>query len=273
VSSFFNNLGRSRVADYDTRRGFSPSTRVATPSRFSLPRDFGVEDLSQYAEEDLPGAIYRNEEDPFAPTASNTTSARVTPWNLIFPTRTESPLPRTPLPIARTSLPESYERTCLASPASTLSLDALAQAAAVAPRSVTPELQYPDPLEVTQPQEEEVPSENTFGPLSRSASPSYHVRTRRRKAPYPALRRLWLSLLRRVHHQASCGLCRRRHLLQIKRTFAPPLRNLLRHLSIHIFLQRAYKTRRRSTRTSTTSSSLTDNRFGDLLVKARSRLS
>jgi hypothetical protein len=83
VSSFFNNLGHSRVADYDTRRGFSPSTRVATPSRFSLPRDFGVEDLSQYAEEDLPGAIYRDEEDPFAPTASNTTSARVTPWNLI----------------------------------------------------------------------------------------------------------------------------------------------------------------------------------------------
>jgi hypothetical protein len=96
---------------------------------------------------------------------------------------------------------------------------------------------------------------------------------RRRKAPYPALRRLWLSLLRRVHHQASCRLCRRRHLLQIKRTFAPPLRNLLRHLSIHTFLQRAYKTRRRSTRTSITSSSLTDNKFGDLLVKARSRLS
>jgi hypothetical protein len=183
VSSFFNNLGRSRVADYDTRRGFSPSTRVATPSRFSLPRDFGVEDLSQYAEEDLPGAIYRDEEDPFAPTASNTTSARVTPWNLIFPTRTESPLPRTPSPIVRTSLPESYERTRLASPASTSSLDALAQAAAVAPRSVTPELQYPDPLEVTQPQEEEVPSENTFGPLSRSASPSYHVRTPSPQSP------------------------------------------------------------------------------------------
>jgi hypothetical protein len=150
VSSFFNNLGRSRIADYDTRRGFSPSTRVANPSRFSLPRDFGVEDLSQYAEEDLPGAIYRDEEDPFAPTASNTTSARVTPWDLVFPTRTESPLPRTPSPIVRTPLPESYERTRLASPASTLSLDALAQAAAVAPRSVTPELQYPDPLEVTQ---------------------------------------------------------------------------------------------------------------------------
>jgi hypothetical protein len=150
VSSFFSNFGRSRVADYETQRGFSPSTRVASSSRFSLPRDFGVEDLSQYAEEDLPGAIYRDEEDPFAPTASNTTSARVTPWNLLFPTRTESPLPRTPSPISRTSLPESYERTRLASPASTSSLDALAQVAAVAPRSVTPELQYPDPLEITQ---------------------------------------------------------------------------------------------------------------------------
>jgi hypothetical protein len=177
VSSFFNNLGRSCVADYDTRRGFSPSTRVATPSRFSLPRDFGIEDLSQYAEEDLPGAIYRDEEDPFAPTASNTTSTRVTPWNLVFLTRTESPLPRTP------SRPESYERTRLASPASTSSLDALAQAAAVAPRLVTPEIQYPDPLEATQSQEEEVPSENTFGPLSRSASPSYHVRTPSPQSP------------------------------------------------------------------------------------------
>jgi hypothetical protein len=273
VSSFFNNLGRSRVADYDTRRGFSPSTRVATPSRFSLPRDFGVEDLSQYAEEDLPGAVYRDEEDPFAPTASNTTSAWVTPWNLIFPTRTESPLPRTPSPIVRNLLPESYERTRLASPTSTSSLDALSQAAAVAPHSVTPELQYPDPLEVTQPQEEEVPSENTFGPLSRSASPSYHVRTPSLQSPLSRTPSPWLSLLRQVHHQASCRLCRRRHLLQIKRTFAPPLRNLLKHLSIHIFLQRAYKTRCRSTRTSTTSSNLTDNRFGDLLVKARSHLS
>jgi hypothetical protein len=174
VSSFFSNFGRSRVADYETQRGFSPSTRVAPPSRFSLPRDFGVEDLSQYAEEDLPGAIYRDEEDPFAPTASNT---RVTPWNLLFPSRTESPLPRTPSPIARTSLPESYERTCLASPTSTASLDALAQVATAAPRSVTPELQYPDPLEIAQPQEEEVCSEHTFSPLSRSVSLSYHVRT------------------------------------------------------------------------------------------------
>jgi hypothetical protein len=150
VSSFFTNLGRSRVADYDTRRGFSSSTRVASPSRFSLPRNFGVEDLSQYAEEDLPGAIYRDEEDPFTPTASNTTSTRVTPWSLIFPTRTESPLPRTPSPIDRApSFPVSNERTCLVSPAS--SLDTLAQVAATAPRSVTPELQYPDPLEVAQP--------------------------------------------------------------------------------------------------------------------------
>jgi hypothetical protein len=176
VSSFFNNFGRSRVADYKTQRGFSPSTRVAPPSQFSLPRDFGVEDLSQYAEEDLPSAIYHDEEDPFAPTASNTTSARVTPWNLIFPSRTESLLPRTPSPIDRTSLPESYERTRLASPTSTASLDALAQVAAVAPRSVTPELQYPDPLEVAQPPEEEVPFKHTFSLPSRSASPSYHVR-------------------------------------------------------------------------------------------------
>jgi hypothetical protein len=273
VSSFFNNLGRSRVADYDTRRGFSPSTRVATSSRFSLPHDFGVEDLSQYAEEDLPGAIYRDEEDPFAPTASNTTSARVTPWNLIFPTRTESPLPRTPSPIVRTSLPESYERTRLASPASTSSLDALAQAAAVAPRSVTPELQYPDPLEVTQPQEEEVPSENTFGPLSRSASPSYHVRT---PSPQSPLSRSPSPLAISAPPSPSSSLVRAVPPLSPpsdQENIRPPLRNLLRHLSIHIFLQRAYKTRRRSTRTSTTSSSLMDNRFGDLLVKARSRLS
>jgi hypothetical protein len=183
VSSFFSNFGRSRVADYETQRGFSPSTRVTPPSRFSLPRDFGVEDLSQYTEEDLPGAIYRDEEDPFAPTASNTTSAWVTPWNLIFPTRTESPLPHTPSPIVRTALPESYERTRLASPTSTSSLDTLAQAAAVAPRSVTLELQYPDPYEVTPSQEEEVPSENTFGPLSCSASPSYHIRTPSPQSP------------------------------------------------------------------------------------------
>jgi hypothetical protein len=186
VSSFFSNFGRSRVADYETQRGFSPSTRVASSSRFSLPRDFGVEDLSQYAEEDLPGAIYRDEEDPFAPTASNTTSARVTPWNLLFPTRTESPLPRTPSPITRTALPESYERTRLASPTSTSSLDALAQVAAAAPRSVTPELQYPDPLEVAQPPEEEARSEHTFGPPSRSVSPSYHVRT---PSPQPPVSR------------------------------------------------------------------------------------
>jgi hypothetical protein len=177
VSSFFSNFGRSRIADYETQRGFSPSTRVASSSRFSLPRDFGVEDLSQYTEEDLPGAIYRDEEDPFAPTASNTTNARVTPWNLLFPTRTGSPLPHTPSPITRTSLPESYERTRLALPASTSSLNALAQVAAAAPRSVTPELQYPDPLEITQSQEEEVRSEHTFGPPSRSVLPSYHVRT------------------------------------------------------------------------------------------------
>jgi hypothetical protein len=192
VSSFFSNFGRSRVADYETQRGFSPSTRVASSSRFSLPRDFGVEDLSQYAEEDLPGAIYRDEEDPFAPTASNTTSARVTPWNLLFPARTESPLPRTPSPIARTSLPESYERTRLASPTSTSSLDALAQVAAIAPRSVTPELQYPDPVEVTQLPEEEVPSKRTFGPSSRSASPSYHVRT---PSPQPPVSRTPLPLV------------------------------------------------------------------------------
>jgi hypothetical protein len=186
VSSFFSNFGRSRVADYKTQRGFSPSTRVASSLRFSLPRDFGVEDLSQYAEEDLPGAIYRDEEDPFAPTASNTTSAWVTPWNLLFPTRTESPLPRTPSPITRTALPESYKRTRLASPTSTSSLDALAQVAAAAPCSVTPELQYPDPLEITQPQEEEVRSEHTFGPPSRSVSPSYHVRT---PSPQPPVSR------------------------------------------------------------------------------------
>jgi hypothetical protein len=186
VSSFFSNFGCSRVADYETQGEFSPSTRVAPPSRFSLPRDFGVEDLSQYAEEDLPGAIYRDEEDLFAPTASNTTSARVTPWNLLFPSRTESPLPRTPSPITRTSLPESYERTRLASPVSTASLDALAQVAAVAPRSVTPELQYPDPLEIAQSQEEEVRSEHTFGPPSRSVSPSYHVHT---PSPQPPVSR------------------------------------------------------------------------------------
>jgi hypothetical protein len=186
VSSFFSNFGRSRVADYETQRGFSPSTRVASSSRFSLPRDFGVEDLSQYAEEDLPGAIYHDEEDPFAPTASNTTSAWVTPWNLLFPTRTESPLPRTPSPITRTALPESYECTHLASPTSTSSLDALAQVAAAAPRSVTPELQYPDPLEVAQPPEEEARSEHTFGPPSRSVSPSYHVCT---PSPQPPVSR------------------------------------------------------------------------------------
>jgi hypothetical protein len=186
VSSFFSNFGRSRVADYETQRGFSPSARVTPPSRFSLPRDFGVEDLSQYAEEDLPGAIYRDEEDPFAPTASNTTSTRVTPWNLLFPSRTESPLPRTPSPISRTSLSESYERTRLASPVSTSSLDALAQVAATAPRSVTPELQYPDPLEITQSPEEEVRSEHTFGHPSRSVSPSYHVRT---PSPQPPVSR------------------------------------------------------------------------------------
>jgi hypothetical protein len=270
VSSFFNNLGRSRVADYETQRGFSPSTRVATSSRFSLPRDFGVEDLSQYAEEDLPGAVYRDEEDPFAPTASNTASARVTAWNLIFPTRTESPLPR----------PSSGARPPKAT------------SEPVSPRPSPSRPLTPSPKPPPLPLVRSPPNSSTLTP-SRSPSlrkkkslprtPSAPSRVpprprttsapRRRKAPYPVLRRLWLSLLCRAHHQASCRLCRRRHLLQIKRTFAPPLRNLLRHLSIHIFLQRAYKTRRRSTRTSTTSSNLMDDRFGDLLVKARSRLS
>jgi hypothetical protein len=222
VSSFFNNLGRSRVADYDTRRGFSPSTRVATPSRFSLPRDFGVEDLSQYAEEDLPGAVYRDEEDPFAPTATNTTSARVTPWNLVFPTRTESPLPRTPRPSSETRSPKATSE--LASP-----------------RPPLPRLLTPSPKPPLLPLVRSPPNSSTLTP-SRSPSlrkkkslprtPSAPSRVpprprttsapRRCKAPYPVLRRLWLSLLRRVHHQASCRLCRRRHLLQIKRTFAPP---------------------------------------------------
>jgi hypothetical protein len=273
VSSFFSNLGRSRVADYETQRGFSPSTRVAPPLQFFLPRDFGVEDLSKYTEEDLPGAIYRDEEDPFAPTASNTTSARATPWNLLFPTRTESPLPRTPSPIDRTSLPESYERTRLASPASTSSLDALAQVAAAAPRSVTPELQYPDPLEIAQSPEEEVRSEHTFGPPSRSVSPSYHVRT---PSLQPPVSRTPLPLVNTPPPVPPSSL------VQVvpsppppsdKKTFAPPLRKLLRRLSTHIFLRHVYKTHRRSTRTSSSSLTLTDSKFGGLLTKARLHLS
>jgi hypothetical protein len=35
--------------------------------------------------------------------------------------------------------------------------------------------EYPDPLDVAQSQEEETPTEFTFGPPSRSASPSYHI--------------------------------------------------------------------------------------------------
>jgi hypothetical protein len=37
-----------------------------------LPRNYGVEDLSRYAEEDLPGAAYYYDDDPFAPTIHNT---------------------------------------------------------------------------------------------------------------------------------------------------------------------------------------------------------
>jgi hypothetical protein len=116
-----------------------------------------------------------------------------------------------------------------------------------------------------------VPSTPSVPRLAPPRRRTTYVRPRR-NPPYPALRRLWLALLRRVHHQASCSLCRRRHLLLIRRTFAPPLKNLLRHLSIHTFLQSAYRTRRRSTRTNSSSSNLTDNKFGDLLVKARSHL-
>jgi hypothetical protein len=275
VSSFFSNFGRSRVADYETQREFSPSTRVAPPSRFSLPRDFGVEDLSQYAEEDLPGAIYRDEEDLFAPTASNTTSTRVTPWNLLFPSRTESPLPRTPSPITRTSLLESYERTRLASPVSTASLDALAQVAAVAPRSVTPELQYPDPLEIAQSQEEEVHSEHTFGPPSRSVSPSYHVRT---PSPQPPVSRTPSPLVDTPPSVPPPSL------MQAvpspsppsdQENIRPPLEEIV-EAPLDPYLPPAciqYKTHRRSTRTSSSSLTLTDSRFGGLLAKARLHLS
>ena len=41
-----------------------------------LPYDFGVEDLSQYDERDLPGATYDYEDDPFAPTAAKVVEYR-----------------------------------------------------------------------------------------------------------------------------------------------------------------------------------------------------
>jgi hypothetical protein len=47
----------------------------------------------------------------------------------------------------------------------------------LAPNRPASALAYPDPLNVAQPQEEETPTEFTFGPPSRSASPSYHVRS------------------------------------------------------------------------------------------------
>jgi hypothetical protein len=43
--------------------------------------------------------------------------------------------------------------------------------------------EYPDPLNVAQSQEEEAPTEFTFGPPSRSASPSYHVRSPSPRSP------------------------------------------------------------------------------------------
>ena len=36
-----------------------------------FPQDFGMEDLSQYAEVDLPGAVYPDDDNPLAPTAHN----------------------------------------------------------------------------------------------------------------------------------------------------------------------------------------------------------
>jgi hypothetical protein len=42
---------------------------------------------------------------------------------------------------------------------------------------------YPDPLDVAPSQEEEAPTEFTFGPPSRSASPSYHVRSPSPRSP------------------------------------------------------------------------------------------
>jgi hypothetical protein len=47
----------------------------------------------------------------------------------------------------------------------------------LAPNRPASALAYPDPLNIAQPQEEETPTEFTFGPPSRSASPSYHVRS------------------------------------------------------------------------------------------------
>jgi hypothetical protein len=271
VSSFFNNLGRSHVADYDTRRGFSSSTRVAHSPSFS-PHNFGVEDLSQYAKEDLPGAIYCDEEDPFAPTASNTTSAWVTPWNLIFPSCTESPL-TLPRPSTEPRSPKATSEHALFCPPLPLPLTPL------------PKLP-PLPL-VRSP-----PNSSTLTPLrspslrkkkfllSTPLAPRLVLLRRRttyvrpcRNPPYLELCHLWLSLLCQFHHQASCRLCRCRHLLLTKRTFAPLLKKLLRRLSIHTFLWRAYKTCCQSTRTSFSSSRLTDSKFGGLLVRARLHLS
>jgi hypothetical protein len=42
-------------------------TSVATDL---LPDDLGVEDLTLYDEQDLPGAIYYPDDDPFAPTTA-----------------------------------------------------------------------------------------------------------------------------------------------------------------------------------------------------------
>ena len=65
--------GHTTTTKEESSQEQDSATTVATDL---LPYDFGVEDLSQYDERDLPGAIYDYEDDPLAPTAAKVAEYR-----------------------------------------------------------------------------------------------------------------------------------------------------------------------------------------------------
>jgi hypothetical protein len=163
-------------SDYETDRGFNPSSGIRIPGSLITPGSYpNVHDLA------CPG---------------------LSAWNTLFPTCCTATLElqypaeetlRALTPPCNNTLGLQLEDN-LEGPALS-PLHTLAHIASIirptsapptpynedihifAPASPTPLLQYPDPLTVAQPQEKEAPTEFTFGPLSRSASPSYHVRS------------------------------------------------------------------------------------------------
>jgi hypothetical protein len=110
--------------------------------------------------------------------------------------------------------------------------------------------------------------------LARTPPPRHTMSARPRLSPrllerHHQLLNTWCHVLLQAPHPKS----RRRHLhLWETRKDDHPLPRLLRTLLTRIFLRRVFKTRRQSTRINTSSSSLTDSKFGALLLKAKAHL-